>query len=713
MVFFEITTPRKKITFQAKRQNVKTLKATLAIAYIAILLIMAVATIFEKIQGYTEIYATWWFASIWALLAIVGLAYIMRQKLFKKPAAFAMHISFLLILAGALITHLWGEQSSIHIRVGEINSQLPFLVKLDSFKVVNYPGTQSPMDFASQVMFIDNNGNKTTAKISMNKIAEHHGYRFYQSAYDYDAMGTTLAVSHDPWGIGFSYLGYFFLFISMLLMLVLPNEGFRKAIKTLTKNVAIIAILLCSTNAMAQPSVLPKDAASQMCNVHAYYNGRVCPLQTIAKDFTVKLYGKSTYKGFTAEQVFTGWYFFPSTWTSEPMIKVKNAEKRYYTFNELAKRNNSQVDDEKINIVRMLLNGQMLNIFPYEYQNSLVWLNQGDNLPLDMPEDQWFFIKKTLDYLGEQAVTKDFNKFSQTVDKIIKYQEKTAVGTLPSKIRFRAEKLYNKLDFTRPLAMGLATLGIVTFVVFAIWWAKGTLAPKWLVTILNILVASVLLYMIAVVGLRGFVANHLPITNGYETMQFMALTALVLTLIMQQKFALTFPFGLLLSGLTLMVSMFGESNPQITHLMPVLASPLLSIHVCVIMIAYSLFAFMMFNGATALIMEANNKSEQSQNLYYVSRMLLYPALLLLTAGIFIGAIWANQSWGRYWGWDPKEVWALISMLVYAIPMHASIAPALQRPKAFHIFAVIAFLTVLMTYFGVNFILGGMHSYANS
>ncbi len=170
------------------------------------------------------------------------------------------------------------------------------------------------------------------------------------------------------------------------------------------------------------------------------------------------------------------------------------------------------------------------------------------------------------------------------------------------------------------------------------------------------------------------------------------------------------PFGLLLAGLTMLVSMFGESNPQITNLMPVLASPLLSIHVCVIMIAYSLFAFMMLAGLTGLFFA---KREKSALLAEVSKTMLYPALFFLTAGIFIGAIWANQSWGRYWGWDPKEVWALITMLVYAIPLHDKSLPWFHSTRHLHIFFIVAFATVLMTYFGVNFLLGGLHSYANS
>ena len=175
------------------------------------------------------------------------------------------------------------------------------------------------------------------------------------------------------------------------------------------------------------------------------------------------------------------------------------------------------------------------------------------------------------------------------------------------------------------------------------------------------------------------------------------------------------PFGFLLCGLTLLVSMLSEANPQITQLMPVLASPLLSIHVVVIMIAYSLLAFIMLNGVTAVILHYSNKEciPQIERLQVISRIILYPAIFLLTIGIFVGAIWANVSWGRYWGWDPKEVWALITMLVYALALHPSSLPPFRKPMFFHIFSIVAFLTVLVTYFGVNYILGGIHSYANS
>ena len=171
-----------------------------------------------------------------------------------------------------------------------------------------------------------------------------------------------------------------------------------------------------------------------------------------------------------------------------------------------------------------------------------------------------------------------------------------------------------------------------------------------------------------------------------------------------------------LSGFTLLVAHLAEMNPQSSHLMPVLNSPILSLHVSVIMLAYALLAFTMLTGFFALMLAAAKqpaaeKSERLKQLTLFSRLLLYPAVFLLGCGIFLGAVWANISWGNYWSWDPKETWALITFLIYSIPFHQKIWRSLQNDKRYHLFMVLAFMSVLMTYFGVNYILGGLHSYA--
>lgn len=186
------------------------------------------------------------------------------------------------------------------------------------------------------------------------------------------------------------------------------------------------------------------------------------------------------------------------------------------------------------------------------------------------------------------------------------------------------------------------------------------------------------IYLTIILLLRGYIAEHWPLSNGFETMQFMAWCALGITMLCYRRFILILPAGYLVGGLAMMVSMMGESNPQITPLMPVLTSPLLSIHVVLVMAAYTLLAFVMFNGIAGLLLYRRHP-RQSEQLQVVGRILLYPAIFALAAGIFVGAIWANISWGRYWGWDPKEVWALITWLVYALALHTESLPLFRKP----------------------------------
>ncbi len=737
----------------------KALRITVITSYVAIIAIMAAATIIEKLYGTrfaaVNIYGSVWFTIIWAIIGVSGMAYILRKRLFSNPSRFLLHAAFAMILVGALITHIFGEQGTTHIRVGEqtnvfiINNngeicKMPFSVELEGFETVNYPGTQSPMDYVSALIF-KSGADSQTANVSMNNVASFRNYRFYQSGYDPDGGGTYLSVSHDPVGIGITYTGYAMLLIAMILLLIMPNCGFRTTLKKLVSSKLAAAVLLLCIGLQAQTlsaqnnsKALPRNVAEEFGQLYAYSNGRIGPMQTVARNFTIKLYGKANYKGMSAEQVFMGWLLNPSGWADEPMIKLKGEARnvigggsKYVSYNDFI-ANNRRLDevmtdifsgkdvpgaksfreaDEKMNIVMMLLNGQLLKLFPYADDNQIVWYNPADNLPLDMPNDEWLFIKKTMDYIGELAFTRSYDSLNLTIGKIKRYQEKTAASVLPTAGKIRAERLYNSLNITKMLSMGLTTAGIIIFIFFIFKLMRRKPVGRPVTIVLNVVLGLLLAYNLTTIVLRGFVSGHLPLSNGFETMQFMSVCAMALTLVFQRRFALMVPFGYIVSGLTLMVAGFGESNPQITHLMPVLTSPLLSIHVCVLMLAYTLLAFTMLNGIAAVAVGRRGNTEQTEMLYVVSKLMLYPALFLLITGIFIGAIWANQSWGRYWGWDPKEVWALITMLIYAMPLHPSLFPRLQKPMAAHIFLIVAFLSVLITYFGVNFLLGGMHSYA--
>lgn len=319
-----------------------------------------------------------------------------------------------------------------------------------------------------------------------------------------------------------------------------------------------------------------------------------------------------------------------------------------------------------------------------------------------------------MNLVAEQLVKRDWDEAIRLLDKIRQYQVQEVADDAPTEWLFRAEKLYNNTNINRPLAMSAVSIGIVLFLLFTLLRERSSLLWKVIRRTLYALLCGVLIYLSIHIILRWFISGHVPLSNGFETMQFMAWCSVVVSLCAAGRYRMALPFGFLLCGLTMLVAMMGEATPKITQLMPVLQSPLLSIHVVVIMLAYTLLAFMMLNSITAIVLHLSrrtNSSYEVEKLYILNRILLYPAVFLLAIGIFIGAVWANVSWGRYWGWDPKEVWALITMLIYAAALHTQSLQSFKRHITFHIFCVIAFMSVIITYFGVNFILGGMHAYA--
>lgn len=735
-----------------------------------LLLILTIATILEKIYG-TDfvneyIYSSVPFVILWGVTAITSLLYIIKSKLHRQPVIFLLHLSLLFILAGAFTTWIYGEQGTMRVRQGEqqtsftdskgISHQLPFSITLNQFEIIYYKGTLAPMDFISHISVADKDCHRQIqGKVSMNHIFSYQHYRFYQSGYSEDNEGSVFSVSHDPYGIGITYAGYTLLLLSTVFFFFSPQSRFRQLLKSplLHRSLTVILLLFAfslnsnflKTNSPS-PKVLPREVAEHFGDLYILYNNRICPLQTFARDFTVKLYGSSSYKGLTPEEVLTGWLFYYDSWKNEPIIRIKSNEARKLleiegnyarlkdyisTINEykLEKmmnhiRSGEQVTDkrgieeadEKFNIINLVCTGAMMKIFPCRNiaGKTLEWYSQSDQLPQDMDNDKWVFIRKSMSYVNEMIVMKKYNDACLLLEKIKKYQQKECDGLLPADNKFKAEKIYNQFDYSKSVAMACICIGLICFIYYCHCMASQKRTSRKAIIILNILLWIVFTYLSAAICLRGYVSNHLPLSNGFETMQFMAWCTLLLTFLLQRKFAMLLPFGFLLCGLTLMVSMLGESNPQITQLMPVLQSPLLSIHVVVIMIAYSLLAFIMLNGVTAVILHQSQKEckEQIERLQIISQIILYPAIFLLAIGIFIGAVWANVSWGRYWGWDPKEVWALITMLVYALALHPRSLPWFHRTMFFHVFCITAFITVLITYFGVNFLLGGMHSYAN-
>ena len=727
-------------------------KSTTIITMSLLIIIMVSATITEKTYGTSFVnqyfYSNPLFIALWFVAAASGIIYILQRKLHRRIITLCMHASFIIILAGALITHTSGLQGSIHLRMDEnprqsfkttdeTEHELPFCISLKEFRTEYYSGTTTPMDYVSTISIHD--GSDTEGTVSMNRIFKHKGYRFYQSGYDADGKGSTLYVSHDPIGIAVTYTGYLLLFLSMILFFFEKKSAFKKRISAVFISLIIPFASLFAENKL--PPTLPAGTAEIFGNIRVNYNGRIAPLQTLAIDFTKKIYGEKSYEDLSAEQVLTGCFFYYDYWKEEPFIRIKSkyvqkvlgVESKYAKLTDFIGTDGFKIDNklktekdrkrireleeaaEKFSLISSLCTGNLLKIYPVfdNEKGAYTWYSIPDNLPSDIERDKWLFIRYSMNYIAEKVAMKDFDGTEKLTDKIIKFQEKEAGNSLPSDTEFKAERIYNSFANLKLLAMFCLTIGIFGYIFQIYNVVKGKRKRKSGTNrCLFILLFPTLGYVSGIIALRWIISGHIPVSNGFETMLIMSVFSILFSIIFYRRMNNSVSVGYMISGLALLVAMMGDSNPAITPLMPVLSSPLLSIHVMSIMISYSLFAIMMLNGISAEILHRSGKrSNEVCNLENNSRIILYPAVFLLVFGIFIGAIWANVSWGRYWGWDPKEVWALITMLIYSSALHTESIRFFKSPMFFHRFCILAFISVLITYFGVNFILGGMHSYA--
>ena len=669
----------------------------------------------------------------------MGIVYFIRRKI-RRPIIVTLHLSFVIILLGALLTHLTAHRGMIHLRQGKTTqtyitkegnkAELPFGILLNKFNVTYHEGNMAAMDYASHITIIHNR-KQEQYQVSMNNIYSGYGTRLYQSSYDEDLKGSYLSVNSDPYGIPMTYTGYSLLFFALIAMLVDSKGKFRRLLR---KETMVLLMLIAGyVSVQAQPS-LPRQTADEFGKILIVYNGRICPVETYAIDFTKKLYGKKNYKDFTPCQVLTGFMFWGEEWMKEPILRLKGSELRSkLNMNEYIApinlfgkqgyilgpylqdaqgQENDNVSkqlldtDDKMMLLMNLTQAKSLKIFPYMEKNESVdWFSPNDKFPASMPKAQQQYIRSILPLAAQLAKQGKTDMVNELIQKLRKYQYRYGGNTIPSNNAIRAENIYNKYPFTTLLFIFNLTAGLLSILFFT---------KKRRYKLFTWLMALSWIFLTFTMALRWMINGTIPLANGYETMLLLSWIIMLVAVLTTRKMQLMTTFGLLMSGFMLLVSHLGEMDPSITPRMPVLNSPLLSIHVSIIMISYALLS-LTFICAIAYFCTYNSKREGiksvNRQLTSLSQIFLYPAITTLGLGIFIGAIWANISWGNYWGWDPKETWALITFMIYAIPIHSDSFSSLRNPKRYHLFMLLSFLSILMTYFGVNYILGGMHSYA--
>ena len=644
-----------------------------------------------------HIYYAPWFAVLWGLTAVIGLLWLRRAG-GRNRRLWLWHGALAVILAGAALSALTSESGTVHLRRGvpvqhytpegrtEATASLPFRLELQEFSVVNHAGTLTPRDYVSHLL-----ADGRHEEVAMNRPLSLKGVRLCQSSFDTDGQGSVAA----GW-------------------------------------------------ATAAPRALPQAEAEAVGRLLVAYEGRICPLQTMARDFCRKLSGQPSYGAFTAEQVMTGWVLWPDDWNAEPLIEVKSRALRErlavgrraslndfflngYRLGPLLAGEGAMTAaavevDARISLVFRLRRGEWFKLFPVPGAQGVVWYGPAETLPGGvLPQADSLWVRTAFAQLSAHAGADDWRGVAADIAATARFQQRYGGTTLPTARRVWAERLYNAFDLPTLLSRMNLTLGLLGFVLLLRLRDGQKAAHRRTVRLLRglrLYCAAAWLVLTVFIVLRSVVGGRLPVASGYETMLCGAWMVMLAGLVarrgrkggQQADGTAEGPMGvlgLLASGFFLLVAALNPQGATLSGLQPVLESPLLSLHVCLTMLAYALLLLSFLHALAELV----RPSQPALRGMLRTRLLLVPAVVLLGAGIFLGACWADISWGRYWGWDPKEVWALITWLLYALPLHAASLGRFRHPRFFHLYVVLAFAAVLITYFGVNYVLGGLHGYA--
>ncbi len=612
-------------------------------------------------------------------------------------------------------------------------------------------------------------------RIYMNHILNHRNYRFFQSSYDPDEKGTVLSVNHDPGTlptyIGYLLLAIgmiWSLFIPNGRFQKLL-KGARKLQNTTTVAVLLaIATLIPGTIHAASPAV-SEDVLHQMQAYsieHAQkfgtlpvqdYQGRMKPLDTVAHEVISKITGKSTLFGLEPIQMLLGMVMEPSLYQRIPMIKIGHPKiavklglpketkfakfsdfftpgsEGYKLYQEITNASRkkpleqSKYDkelikiDERVNVAYMAYQASLLKLYPIPNDVNNKWLAPMEAFKT-LPKKEADLVKLSISAyfktVAEGVSTGNWENADTALRGIRIYQKKYGAAVMPSPDRINMEIEYNKLGLFGKLVPLYLLLGLVLLLFAFIHVVKPSFPLKTIMRVSwGILLLGFVIHVIGM-GIRWYIADHAPWSNAYESIVFIAASTVLAGIILARNSPFALAGTAILAGVTMAVAHMNFINPEITNLVPVLKSYWLMIHVATIIAGDGFLGLGSILSLLVLILyimrgkNGNANIDRSiKELSNLSEMGLIIGLMLMTVGNFLGGVWANESWGRYWGWDPKETWAAVTILIYATVLHLRFIPALKSNFIYNVAAAWAYSTVLMTYFGVNYYLSGLHSYA--
>ena len=665
--------------------------------------------------------------------------------------------------------------NTIELSYGKVLMNLPFFIQLEDFQIERYPGSNSPSSFASEVTLIDQERNiEKPFRVYMNNILKHQGYRFYQSSYDPDEKGTILSVNRDSMGTFITYIGYFILVFGILWSIINRNSRFRSLARMEVAEIGkrtglflglFLGSVLFGNVSIAQTPDLdqPEDKIISYSHSKKFgelliqdNNGRIKPLNTLASDVMHKVTKKEKYMGYHPTQMILGMLSDPGYWQTVPIIKIGNPNlataigvsgkyASFMDFLDMTKRGEYKIRtyvdeaysksagkrdkfdkeviavDERVNICYMLYTETRLDIFPAQGDPNNTWFSPEEAF-LHVPQSDSLFIKEIsqlyFQSILESIKSDNWEMPNEYLNAILTYQYRHAETDLPSKSQVKMEMFYNNFNIFKKLFPFYSLLGITLLLLLIIKILFPGLNIRHLTYIIIIHLAVGFFAHTFALGIRWYISGHAPWSNGYESMIYVAWATMLAGFIFARKSLITLSVTAVLASLTLLVAHFSWMNPEITNLVPVLQSYWLTFHVSIITASYGFLGLGallgMLNLVLILLKNPRNRGRienQIQDLTRINEMTLILGLYFLTVGTILGAVWANESWGRYWGWDPKETWSLVTILVYTFITHMRQIPGLRSNYSFNLSSLVGFSSVLMTYFGVNYYLSGLHSYA--
>ena len=665
--------------------------------------------------------------------------------------------------------------TTVSASYGSKDINLPFSVHLKKFILDKYPGTNSASSYASEVVLLDDRTDvKMDFRIFMNNILNYGGYRFFQSSFDKDEKGTYLSVNNDYWGTLISYIGYGLLTIGLIMVFFSKNTRFHQVIQKIKKIRAksgtfiLVLGLTVSGSTSAQSHDHSAHQGQDSYIAHAVsrehadkfselavqdFKGRMKPVHTLSREIMRKLHRKESLDGLSADQILLSMFANSGDWHNVKLVKLGKHQKileqlgvtsnyasyrdffnekgdyklraevrRVYDLNPKDRgvyEKELQKIDERLNILSMCFSGSLLKVIPIENDVNNTWIarhNHGNDSHESHVASNFFNAYGNA--LKKGITTNNYTDANNLLNELKAFQIKSGSAVLPSASKINAEVFLNKFNvFNRLSAFYfILGLGFLFFLFLSVF--KPNIKLK---TIYKVLFGLVILGFIAHtigLGLRWYVSGRAPWSNGYESMIYIAWTTTLAGILFTRKSFGGLAATMVLASTILMVSMLSFLDPEITPLVPVLKSYWLTIHVSLEAGSYGFLMLGAIIGLINLILMifiTNSNKERVKRIItemsYISELTIFGGLVMVSVGTYLGGVWANESWGRYWGWDAKETWALVTILVYAFILHMRIIPKLTGLFVYNVSTIFGLATIIMTYYGVNYYLSGLHSYA--